>query len=39
MKPDWAKSIEELIKNSPKPSMRKIEEGFVRNDNERKESM
>ena len=29
MKSDWAESIEKLIKNSPKPSMRKIEEGFV----------
>jgi hypothetical protein len=29
MKSDWAESIEKLIKNSPNPSMRKIEEGFV----------
>ena len=29
MKSDWAESIEKLIKNSPKPSMRKIEEGFI----------
>ena len=29
MKSDWAESIEKMIKSSPNPSMRKIEEGFV----------
>ena len=29
MKSYWTESIEKLIKNSPNPSMRKIEEGFV----------
>ena len=30
---EWVKSAEELINNSPKPSMRKIEEGFFLFDN------
>ena len=29
MKSDWGESIEKMINNSPNPSMRKIEEGFV----------